>query len=94
MVPIILMKWSLDNKQYDMALFLYKEMGVGIPNKYLYKLRGKNKFKSAKSFLNSKDTISCENNYYLNEILKLFPVSNYVRLKDWENQYGYIYNIK
>ena len=42
MVTLILMKWSLENKQYDMTLFLYKEMGIGIPNKYLYKFQYSN----------------------------------------------------
>jgi hypothetical protein len=85
----ILMEWSLTNKQYNMSLFLYEELRIGIPNKYLYQFPTKNKYSDIQSFLKNSDSIGCENDIYLKKILILFHTSKYQRLEEWDNNFGY-----
>ena len=86
----ILMKWSLENKEYDMTQFLFTDLNVGIPNKYLYQLSEKKYFTSLSSFEKNNE---CKNPEGMNEIIKYFSYSKYCFLEEW-NTFGYKYNKK
>lgn len=83
----ILMRWSLQNGEYNMAYYLYTEHGIGIPVKFTYILPEQRKFDSAASFLGSDGAVGGSKE--LNDLLRLFPRSTYGRLEEWGNAYGY-----
>jgi hypothetical protein len=84
----ILMEWSINSKEYETVLFIYKTFNIGIPVKFLYKLENKNMFFSLNSFVNNSHTKK-NNNKELNELFELFKTSKYKKLIHWENKYGY-----
>ena len=88
----IMMKWSLESKEWETTLALYTIYGVGIPARYIYKLPKK------KVYLSVADSIQGHNNIelfsddpHLRELLSLFPCSKWKRLTEWANSYGYSY---
>lgn len=83
----ILMKWSLQNNEYNLAYYLYTEHNIGIPVTMLYALPEQRKFNSLTSFI-SNDKVICGSED-LNTILRLFPKSRYIRLEEWGGAYGY-----
>ena len=87
-ILVILMKWSLESKEYEMTKFLFKEMNVGIPVNYLYQLSTKSYFSSMDSFLSSED-VRKSNSIDFDELLRLFKESKYMKLEEWNNRYGY-----
>jgi hypothetical protein len=86
----ILMKWSLETKNYSMSYFLYTDFNIGIPVKYIYNLTCKNSFNSIESFLKDNETKVVYDNDFQN-ISSLFSVSKYKKLEEWNNSYGYRY---
>ena len=84
----LLMEWSLNNSEYELSNFLFFELNIGIPIKYLYKLPTKNSFSSICSFLEDQNNIK-SNDYYLSNILNSFRYSKLFRLEEWNNEYGY-----
>lgn len=88
----IMMKWSLENKVWDMVLILYRMYNVSIPNKYIYKLPQKKIYLSAMDAINTKDISISSKNPHLRKLLLLFPQSRWRRLKEWGDSYGYSYN--
>lgn len=84
----IMMKWSLDNKDYETTYYLYTELGIGIPVKYIYKFPVKTSFSNATSFLNNSDVIHTSDKY-LRKLLEKFRISKYIRLEEWKGYYGY-----
>ena len=87
-VQKILMKWALENKDYYMAYILYNEYNVGIPNSLLYNLPSKTKFSSINDLMDSNNNISSQDKY-LTDIFVSFRYSKYVRLPEWDNNFGY-----
>ena len=85
----ILIEWSVNSKEYDMLLFLYKNFNIGIPIKFVYKLPDNNIFYSLSSFTNNNDIKSIAD-HNLNELFLLFKKSKYKQLCNWNNNYGYI----
>ena len=86
----ILMKWSLENKEYYMSYILYTEFNVGIPNKLLYNLPDKKLFTSMGDFLSTHNTKNSSDKY-LSLLYKLFKESKYTSLPNWRGSYGYKY---
>lgn len=84
----ILMEWALKNQEYYMAYILYTEFETGIPNSFLYALPDKKTFGSAQEFL---ETEKCKQSQdkYLNQLFISFRRSKYMKLSEWDNQYGY-----
>lgn len=85
---LILMKWSLENKEYEMTYNLFTNWNIGIPVKYTYSFSEKKRFFSISSFLQDNNTIST-NDKHLKNILISFKNSKYTKLKEWNNIYGY-----
>ena len=83
----ILMKWSLESSEYDLAYYLYTEHGIGVPAKMMYAMPEQRKFGSVVSFLGSDG--SKGGSKELNRLLRLFPRSKWICLKEWEGTYGY-----
>jgi hypothetical protein len=76
----ILMKWSLENFQYDLTFYLFTIYKSSIPNKFLYK------YLTNCNHLN----ISIENELFLMKIINsLKNDSKYCKIND-NNEYGYI----
>lgn len=90
-IGTILMEWSLKHGEYDMAHYLYTEMNIGIPTKLTYKLPEQRVFTSTTSFLNNNG--SKGGNKELNNLLRLFPNSKYIRLSEWNRAWGYKFHI-
>ena len=84
----IMMKWSLDNKDYEIAYYLYTEHFIGIPINYIYKFPTKKLFSNVNCFLNNNDSIISNDKHLIN-LLKIFKKSKYIRLEEWDNSYGY-----
>jgi hypothetical protein len=84
----ILTEWSLKNKEYDLALIIYKEFNIGIPVNLLYKLPQQNIFYSLSSFNTKNEIINYDNT--LEKLFSLFLKSKYTTLQNWSNKYGYI----
>lgn len=87
---LILMKWSLENKEYELTYNLFTNWNIGIPVKYTYSFNEKNTFFSISSFLQDSNTIST-NDKHLKNILISFRNSKYIKLQEWGNIYGYKY---
>lgn len=85
---LILMKWALENKEYELVYNLYTDWGIGIPVKYTYTFKQKNNFSSLNSFLDDNNNVFTSNKY-LQKILLSFKTSKYIRLLEWNNVYGY-----
>lgn len=85
---LILMKWALENKEYELVYNLYTDWGIGIPVKYIYTFKQKNNFSSLNSFLDDNNNVFTSNKY-LQKILLSFKTSKYIRLLEWNNVYGY-----
>lgn len=85
---LILMKWVLENKEYELVYNLYTDWGIGIPVKYIYTFKQKNNFSSLNSFLDDNNNVFTSNKY-LQKILLSFKTSKYIRLLEWNNVYGY-----
>jgi len=85
----ILMKWSLESKEYEITYFIYTNFKIGIPNNYLYKFSRKSYFVSLSSFSKNNECITTKDNN-MNNIINLFPYSNYCFLKEWKT-FGYRY---
>lgn len=83
----ILIKWSMKNKEYQLANFIFSEFDVGIPVKLLYYLPSSNMFSSLNSFSNYNELKSIDD-YYLKELFSNFLNSKYGHLKYW-NTFGY-----
>jgi hypothetical protein len=84
----ILMKWALENQEWKMVYYLYTELNVGIPGKYLYKIEDKKTFTSIDNFLNHSSDIYCLNIFF-QELAKLFKKSKWSKLIEWSDTYGY-----
>lgn len=82
------MEWALNGKEYYMAYILYTEYGVGIPNKFLYGLETKKLFSSVNDFLTNSD-VRTSYDKYLNKIFVTFKHSQYTKLSEWDNSWGY-----
>lgn len=85
----ILLKWSVENKEYTLTYFLYTNIHIGIPTKFLYLLPIKNIYSSLGDFLTNNNVIYTDD-YYLRKLLDKFKLSKYTRLNNWNNEYGYI----
>lgn len=83
------MEWSIKNKQYDITYFIYCNFDIGIPVKFLYKLEDKNTFFSLSSFINGSDTKHTKDEN-LKKLCELFRKSQYKKLPEWQNNYGYL----
>ena len=84
----ILMKWSLENKEYELTNFIYNEFNIGIPVSYLYKLPTQMYFSSMDNFFSNSDTKK-SNDKHLDALLSTFSNSKYGQLSEWEGKYGY-----
>ena len=84
----ILMKWSLENKEYELTNFIYNEFNIGIPVCYIYKLPSQMYFSSMDDFFNNSD-VKKSNDKHLDNLLSTFSKSKYGRLEEWNNKYGY-----
>lgn len=84
----IMMKWSLESKDYELVHQLYTEWGIGIPVKYTYMFPLKRSFNSIDSFINNNE-VRYASDKYLENIMYLFRKSKYIRLDEWEGLYGY-----
>ena len=84
----ILTEWSLKNKEYELALIIYKEFNIGIPVSLLYKLPTQNIFSSISSLKNNNELINYDT--ILEKLFNLFLKSKYTTLINWSNKYGYI----
>jgi hypothetical protein len=84
----ILTEWALKNKEYKMALNIYREFNIGIPVNLLYKLPKQNTFSSISSIKNNNEIIVYDDN--LEKLFNLFLKSKYKTLPKWNNRYGYI----
>ena len=84
----ILMKWSLENKEYQLTNFIYNEFNVGIPVSYLYKLPSQMYFSSMDNFFNNSD-VKKSNDKHLDSLLSVLSISKYGPLIEWDNKYGY-----
>lgn len=84
----ILMKWSLENKEYQLTNFIYNEFNVGIPVSYLYKLPSQMYFSSMDDFFSNSD-IKKSNDENLDDVLTNLSISKYGRLDEWGGKYGY-----
>ena len=84
----ILVEWSMKNKEYCMASFIYTNFKIGIPMKFLYNLPKQNTFFSLSSFINSNDNIKIDD-IYLSQLFEIFTKSKYTQLEEWDNSYGY-----
>ena len=67
----ILMKWSLENKEYELTTFIYNEFNIGIPVSYLYKLPTQMYFSSMDNFFSNSDTKK-SNDKHLDNLLSIF----------------------
>jgi hypothetical protein len=85
----ILMKWSLESKEYELSYFIYTNLKIGIPNKYLYNISQKYYFTSLSSFSKNNDCIETKD-HNMKKIIDLFPYSKFCFLKEWET-FGYRY---
>lgn len=85
---LILMRWSLESKEYEIVYNLYMNWGIGIPVKYTYAFEEKNSFSSISSFLKENNIITSSDKY-LKKILLSFRYSKYIRLEEWGKLYGY-----
>lgn len=84
----ILMKWSLENKEYQLTNFIYNEFNVVIPVSYLYKLPSQMYFSSMDDFFNNSD-IKKSNDENLDDVLTNLSISKYGQLDEWGGKYGY-----
>ena len=84
----ILMKWSLENKEYQLTNFIYNEFNVGIPVSYLYKLPSQMYFSSMDDFFSNSD-IKKSNDKNLDDVLSILSISKYGQLAEWGGKYGY-----
>jgi hypothetical protein len=89
-VQQILMEWAFKNEEYYMAYMLYTEFDTGIPNFLLYSLKKKTYFNSIENFLKTSECFAHVTDKYLQKIFVLFKKSNFIKLKNWDNSYGYI----
>lgn len=86
----ILIEWSIQNKEYNMSLFLFDNYNLGIPNKLLYRLPKLNYFQSFSS-LNSYNDIYKSDDLILDILILKLKKSKYKYLEKWKC-YGYIKN--
>ncbi len=84
----ILMKWSLENKEYQLTNFIYNEFNIGIPVSYLYKLPSQMYFSSMDNFFNNSD-VKKSNDKHLDSVLSILSSSRYCPLIEWDSKYGY-----
>ena len=84
----ILMKWSLENKEYQLVNFIYNEFNVGIPVSYLYKLPSQMYFSSMDNFFTNSD-VKKSNDKDLDNLLSVLSTSRYGQLIEWDSKYGY-----
>lgn len=84
----ILMKWSLENKEYELTNFIYNEFNIGIPVSYLYKLPTQMYFSSMDNFFNNSDNKKSDDKH-LDRLLSTFSKSKYGPLIEWNGKYGY-----
>ena len=82
------MEWAFNSKEYYMVYILYTEYGVGIPHKFLYGLESNKSFSSVNDFLTTSDVITSYDKY-LNKIFVAFKHSQYTKLSEWGNSWGY-----
>ena len=87
----IMMKWSLESKDWETVLALYKVYNVGIPVKYVYRLPKKNMYNSVTEAIGSNNIEISSDKPHLRELLLLFPYSKWKRLTEWNDSYGYSY---
>ena len=84
----ILIEWSLVNKEYETAYFIYITFNIGIPVKLLYRLPNRNMFFSLESFITGNDTKHIHD-VTLRKLCVKLKKSKYKKLKDWDGKYGY-----
>jgi hypothetical protein len=87
----IMMKWSLESRDWETVLVLYKVYNVGIPVKYVYRLPKKNVYNSVSEAIDSNNIELSSDNPHLQELLLLFQRSRWKRLTEWTDSYGYSY---
>jgi hypothetical protein len=88
-IGAIMMKWSLEKNEYELALLLFN-LGIGIPSKLLYNYVPVKKDFTVSDVMNmGSETVLSSSNSYLCELLNLFRRSVWTRLEEWNNSYGY-----
>jgi len=88
----IIMKWSIENEEWETVLKLYTIYGIGIPVRYLYILPKKNLYENLNTALQRNQEIELySNDFNLRKLLSLFQHSKWKRLEEWSNSYGYSY---
>jgi hypothetical protein len=83
----ILMKWGLENKEYDMVYIIYTNLNIGIPNAFIYQMPKQNCFSTIKSALKN-NNIKLDF-HTLKKLLTTFLNSKWTQLEEWDNSYGY-----
>jgi hypothetical protein len=86
----VLMEWSLDHREWAMALVLYQQFSVGIPNRFLYKLPRKSRFNDLSDALANNETVAVSDNSAA-RLFSMFKKSKWKRLDEWGGAYGYRY---
>lgn len=84
----ILMKWSLENKEYQVTNFIYNEFNIGIPVSYFYKLPSQMYFSSMDNFFSNSD-VKKSNDKNLDNLLSILSSSKYGQMSEWNGKYGY-----
>ena len=87
----ILMKWSLENKQYDIAYFIYSEFNIGIPCKFLVNIYPSDNIFNINAFVNRRININTRyiRDIYLKNLIILLKKSKYQILCNWNDKHGY-----
>ena len=87
----ILMKWSLENNEYQLVYFLYSEFYIGIPNTYIYKMQKRKIFNSIDDFTDNHNIITGNGDIWLIKLLEEFKNnSQWIKLPLWDQRWGYI----
>ena len=84
----ILLEWSMKNKEYHLANFIFSEFNIGLPVRLLYSLPSSNIFYSFDTFKSNNELKNIDD-YYLRELFSKCIKSKYKRLDHW-NSFGYL----
>ena len=85
----ILLEWSINAKEYETVYFIYINFNIGITVRFLYKLPDIHIFSSLSSFNLNHDSKKIDNKY-LEKLFNMFKQSKYVKLRGWNDSYGYL----
>ena len=87
-ILLILLEWSIKNKEYFMSYILYTEFKVGIPIFLLYTIEEKMLYNSISEFLNT-SSYKHTKDFYSSKIFTTLKRSKYIRLVEWNDKFGY-----